>query len=194
MSQFNLFDTYDKTAAANDLVTIADQMEMCEDPAQKKMLSKLYKLALIRTGITDKKGNAKNAGAFSKTKIAESKADALQKIKTILDGAPDAITEIQKNAGSEFSPKVFIISMLANHNGMPMEVNLEHCDNFYKSYSGYACIKTRKSLFYQKQLKGYPSIEFGIIQFGMDLIKDQQEKEDFWRKYAAPYNQRITKK
>ncbi len=191
MSQFNLFDTDDKKAAANDLVTIAAQMEMCEDPKQKKVLSQLYKLALIRTGITDKKGNAKNAGAFSKTKIAESKAAALQKIKTILDGAPETITELEKNDGNQFSPKVFIISMLANHKGMPMEVNLEHCDNFYKSFSGHACIKTRKSLFYQKQLKGYPSIEFGLIQFGLDLIKDQKEKEDFWQKYAAPYNQRM---
>ncbi len=188
MTQQSMFDTEDKKKAAEDLIRIADQMEMCDNPWIKKELKRDYAIALKRVGITNKKGNVKGNNGFSKEKLLNSKSEALEKIKTILDNAPASIEEINSNTSGK---NVFIISMIVNHKGMPMEVNLEHCDSFYGSYSGYACIKARKSLFSEEQLKGYPTVEYGLISFGMDLIRDKEEKAAFFNKYAAPYNERI---
>ncbi len=189
MSQQELFDTEDRQRAVQDLVRIADQMETCENSIVKRELSRDYKNAMIRAGITDKRGHVTGAPKIPKDKLENSRLEAIAKITSILDN-PELLKQVQEHTSGK---DMFIISTLINYKGILMETNLEHCDSFYRAYSGYACIKARKSLISQKQLKGYPTIEYGLISFGIDLIKDKQEKIDFYNKYAVPYNENLKK-
>lgn len=127
---------------------------------------------------------------YNNKQIAASRKKALQKVVTLLDaGNPD---EAFKNKdGSYYSDEKFIVSWKGNYNGYAVENGLNKVDSFYSAYSGHKSIYTQRSLLHEKQIKGYPSIEYGLIDIGIKLCKGIDQKNEFFKKYAIPYNERI---
>ena len=73
-----------------------------------------------------------------------------------------------------------------------VENSLELCDHFYQSYSGYKCVQARRNLFYEKQVKGFRTITRGLIEVGLALCTTMKEKQEFFKKYAEPYNKKYS--
>jgi len=181
----NLF----QAEASKDLVRIADQMEGVESGTPEyNSLKEQYKQACELAGIT-KNGKSTAGTHFSSAEIKASRAKALVQVREYLDDIRHWENELPtKQFGSV---EYIAISHLANYKGMGCEINLEIPDSFYGRYSGYKCIKARKSLIMQHQLKGYPNIEYGLIDYGMGLCTNRKEKNAFYEKYAVPYNERL---
>lgn len=124
------------------------------------------------------------------SKVKETRVAALKKIMTILD-AGDIEAQFSKNDGGYHSKDKFIVTWNGNYQGMPAEYSLCKTDAFYAEYSGYKAVYQCAGLFHEKQFKGYPSIEFGLLTVGMVLCSNRAEKAAFFDKYAKPYNERV---
>lgn len=125
--------------------------------------------------------------------ISDSRKKALLKIEEILDkGNPDQAFE--DVSGEYYSKEKFIVSWIGNRNGFAHEYSIDKCDSFYQSISGFACIYARRTLFSEKQIKGFQTIERALIEIGLKLCSGRKEKIYFFEKYAKPYNERLKKK
>lgn len=122
--------------------------------------------------------------------IKESKARALSKIKEILDGG-NVDEQFKNRSGNYYSNEKFIVTWFGNYKGMLCEFGLDKCDEFYKMYSGYAGILCVRNLVFERQKKGFPTIEFGLLRIGLDLSRTKEEKLEFFNKYVVPYNERL---
>ncbi len=184
-------DSEAKRKAAMDLVRISEAMEQCESNSPfRKQLVREYKLAMVAAGITNAVGRVTNAKDIPATKIKEGREAALVKVKEYLDNIEHWSKELRKLCTGQEG--YIAVSYSCNTNsGIPGEIQFKICDSFYGSYSGYKCIKAQVSLFHEKQISGYPSIEYGLIRFGMALLSKKQDKVEFFKKYAVPYNERI---
>lgn len=126
---------------------------------------------------------------FKASQIKESRLKALEKIKELLsvdnvDAQFDAIT------GAYHSSDKFIVTWNSNWNGIPSEFAIDKCDSFSAAYSGYKAIYVTRSLFHEKQLGGYSSIERALSEVGMKLCS-KAEKVEFYEKFAVKYNERL---
>ncbi len=131
---------------------------------------------------------------FSSDKIKKSKQEALDKITAFLD-APDVEAQFDKISGDYHSKDKFIVTWNDNWKGIPSEFAIDKCDSFYSSYSGSKAILATRSLFHEKQLKAYPSIEHALIDVAITkLISKKEDKVTFFNKYAVPFNERIKNK
>lgn len=175
-----------KAAQLKRLERIAEMMEnFCDDPSTLRELSKEYKA--ISKGLFPKE---KSEHQYSPKQIKESRENALSEIKDILDKG-DVQNQFGNRSGRYHSNEKFIVSWKVNYNGFPHEVSIDLVDKFYSSYSGAKCIKARRSLFSEKQLEAYPSIEYALIKEGLKLCPNKKEKIEFFGKYAKPYNENI---
>ena len=180
-----------KQEAAERLCRIAEQMETCEDPRERKELSRQYKAASIDAGIIDENGDLTNGKEFmyKPEQIAASEQQAMLKVVEYLDKIEHWSQELVRLQGGS-STEYIAISYIANWKGMPCEINLEIPDSFYRSFNGVACYKARKTLFSATQLQAYRTIEYGLIAYGLDLLKGEPRKA-FFEKYAVPINKKI---
>jgi hypothetical protein len=128
---------------------------------------------------------------FTAKEIKESKKVALQKIKQFLE-AENVDAQFNDRSGDYYSSDKFIVTWNANYKGIPSEFAIDKCDSFYASFSGYKAIYATRSLFHEKQLRGYHSIERALIEVGMKLCS-KEEKKAFFEKYATKYNARLQK-
>lgn len=130
---------------------------------------------------------------YKASEIKASRKKALEKIILILDKG-DIEKQFEGRSGEYHSKEKFIVTWAGNYKGMPSEMALCLTDAFYKNYSGYACIHSNTGLFHEKQIAGYPTIEYGLIAIAMKLAATREKKEDIFNKYAKPYNQRLKEK
>jgi len=128
---------------------------------------------------------------FTAKQIKESKKAALEKIKQFLE-AEDVDAQFADRTGAYHSSDKFIVTWNANWKGIPSEFSIDKCDSFYAAYSGYKAIYATRSLFHEKQLGGYHSIERALIEAGMKLC-GKDENKAFFEKYATKYNARLQK-
>lgn len=127
---------------------------------------------------------------FTAQEIRESKAKALSQILLYLE-ASDVDGQFTDRNGSYYSKDKFLVTWNANWKGIPSEFGLDKTDSFYGSYSGYKCIYATRSLLHEKQLGGYVTIERGLIEVGMKLCRTKEDKINFFKKYGAPYNEKL---
>lgn len=128
---------------------------------------------------------------FTAKQIKESKKTALEKIKQFLE-AEDVDTQFANRTGEYHSSDKFIVTWNDKWKGILCEFSIDKCDSFYSSFSGYKAIYVTRSLFHEKQLAGYHSIERALIEVGMKLCS-KDEKKAFFEKYATKYNARLQK-
>lgn len=128
---------------------------------------------------------------FTAKEIKESKKAALENIKEFLE-AEDVDSQFSDKTGAYHSSDKFIVTWNDNWKGIPSEFAIDKCDSFYASYSGYKAIYVTRSLFHEKQLGGYHSIERALIEVGIKLC-GKDEKKVFFDKYATKYNTRLQK-
>jgi len=128
---------------------------------------------------------------FTAKQIKESKKAALEKIKQFLE-AEVVDAQFADRTGAYHSSDKFIVTWNANWKGIPSEFSIDKCDSFYAAYSGYKAIYATRSLFHEKQLGGYHSIERALIEAGMKLC-GKDENKAFFEKYATKYNARLQK-
>jgi hypothetical protein len=127
---------------------------------------------------------------YTSKQISESRKQALDKIREILDkGNPDEL--FSDNNGDYYSKDRFLLVWKGNYKGMPSEMRIDKTDAFYANYSGYKAIYASVGLFHEKQLKGYSSIERAFIDVGLDLCRTKKDKRGFYEKYTIPYNNKI---
>lgn len=131
---------------------------------------------------------------FTAKQIRESKQKALEKIKEILNNEIDGFIDelFTERDGDYYSSDKFIITYNSNYKGIPSEFSIDKTDSFYAVYSGYKAIYATRSLFHEKQIKGYSSIERALIDVGLKLC-NKEEKENFFNKYATRYNEKLKK-
>lgn len=131
---------------------------------------------------------------FTPKQTKKSKLKALEKIKEILNNEIDGFIDelfIERD-GDYYSKDKFIITYNSNYKGIPSEFSIDKTDNFYAAYSGYKAIYATRSLFHEKQITGYSSIERALIDVGLKLCS-KEEKEIFFNKYAIRYNEKLKK-
>lgn len=169
------------------LVKIADLMEtFADDPQTLKELSKEYKQIVKSLP----KSKEEKKYKYTSKQIKDSREEALKVIEDILDKGD--VNEQFKDRGRDYYSKdKFIVSWKVNHNDFPYEVSIDLTDSFYSEYSGAKCIKARRSLFSEQQLEAYGNIEYGLIKEGLKLCSGRDKKEQFFNKYAKPYNEKI---
>lgn len=127
---------------------------------------------------------------MSPDKIQESKKEALAKIEQFLS-VDDVEGQFEGRNGNYYSAEKFLVTWYSMHAGMLCEMALDKVDSFYSMYSGYKCVYSARNLVYEKQLKGYPSIEHGLIQAGLQLCSGNEAKKAFFEKYAVKYNLKL---
>ena len=115
---------------------------------------------------------------------------ALAAIKKILD-AGNVDEQFANRSGSYHSKDKFLVSWIGKYKTMPVEFSIDKTDYFYAAYSGYHATYNRRNLIYEKQIKGFASIEQALIIVGIKLCKNLEEKQQFFNKYAVPYNDRV---
>ncbi|UOB18598.1 hypothetical protein [Abyssalbus ytuae] len=121
--------------------------------------------------------------------IRESKKSALDQIKKFLD-AENVEEQFKDRSGDYYSKDKFLVTWYANWKGIPSEFGIDKTDQFYARYSRYKAIYVTRSLFHEKQLAGYSSIERALIEIGLKLCS-KSEKEAFFNKYAIKYNEKL---
>lgn len=165
------------------LVKLVDLMEQhSDDPRFLKELKKEYNA--ITKELFPKK---KSEHGYSAKQIKESRQKAFEKIKEYLD--KDNVEEQFSNLSGDYHSKdKFILSYLTNFKGFPYELTIDKVDGFYQDYSGFKCIKARRSLVSETQLKGFHSFERALVEEGLKLAPSRKE---FFDKYAVAYNNKI---
>lgn len=191
--QTSLFETTSLPQPPNsgydELVRLADAMESTEPGSpERKELNRQYGTVTKALGLH---GNKETLGKDYSKIAAESRRQALEKIKTYLDDIVRWEQELPTMAKSELGH--IAVSYISSYGGFRCEIQLKIPHAFYRSYSGYAALKTRVSLVIAHQLKGYPSIEYGLIKMGLELSKGPYKKV-FFDKYAIPFNKRLAEK
>jgi len=126
---------------------------------------------------------------YKSSEISISKEAALKKIKLLLE-AEDVDSQFDLLSGDYHSKDKFIVSWIDNWKGIPSEYSIDKCDAFYAKLSGQKAILATRSLFHEKQLAGYNSIERALIEVGIKL-SNKNEKQDFYNTYATKYNTRL---
>lgn len=123
-------------------------------------------------------------GNHSTTTVRDSRADTLQRIKTILDaGNVECQFESIPEGGK-------IISFLGNHFGNASEFIIEKSDKLFASKTGCKAKYLVRSRIHEKQITAYQSVEHALIEIGLKLCING-ENGHFYTKYAAPYNERF---
>lgn len=128
---------------------------------------------------------------FTAKEINESKKAAFEKIKQFLE-AENVDQQFDSKNGEYYSSDKFIVTWNANWKGIPSEFSIDKCDSFYASFSGKKAIYATRSLFHEKQLGSYFSIERALIEVGLKLCSND-EKNAFFEKYVVKYNLRLQK-
>lgn len=123
-------------------------------------------------------------------KVQESKLAALNKILEILEkgNVEEQFTGV---SGAYHSSDKFIVSWIDNWKGIPAEFSIDKTDQFYRAYSGFGAIYATRSLFHEKQLAGYTSIERALLEVGMKLCPKNEVEQKFL-KYVNDYNTRLS--
>jgi len=167
---------------AEQFVRIADQMEMfADDPKYMKELRRDYKR------ISDALYPPKKENQYSAKEIKESRAEALKTVEKYLQ-AENIEEQFNERGGDYHSRDKFLVSWKANLNGMRIEVSLDKTDGFFTNAK---CIEVKRNLFYEKQVKAYGSFERGLLEVGLKLCANKEEKRQFFEKYVTVYNERI---
>jgi len=148
--------------AAEQLAKIAERMEGLEpDDPFRKELQKEYKYYLELSGI---KKEVQGHG-FSSQKITASRKKSLVEVIKALKNLEEFEKKCDENRTG--LTEYIAISTLANYKGMPCEINLEISATFAADVLGHKCYKARKNLFMQNVIKTYPTIEYGLLDYGM---------------------------
>ncbi|MCO6366639.1 hypothetical protein [Roseivirga pacifica] len=131
---------------------------------------------------------------YSEKEIKASRADALEKIKTFLE-ADDVDGQFQNMSGEYHSPEKFVVTWKGHWMGIASEFGIDLVDSFYTSYSGgVKCIYVTRSLFHEKEIKSFRSVERGLLEAGMTLCPNLDKKYDFFERYGLKYNEKIKAK
>lgn len=171
----------DKSRLLERLDYLQGKMEhACDDPQFLKELSREYK------SITKQLFPKTKEYELPAKKVKESRQQALEKIKEILDKG-EVEEQFKNKSGDYYSNDKFIVSYNVNYSGFPHEVSID-LDN---SFSNVRCIKVRRSLVSEQELDAFRSIEYALIKEGLSLIKNKEQKIEFFNKYAKPYNEKI---
>lgn len=167
------------------LDTLQGLMERnADNPQFLKQLNREYK------NITKQLFPKTKEHEISSKVIKESRNKALEQIKNYLD-VDDIEGQFDSRDDDYYSLNKFIVSWNCNYNGFPHEISIDIVDSFYKAYSGAKCIVARRSLVSEKQLKAYGSFERALVEQGLKLCATQNEKKEFFDKYAVAYNNRL---
>lgn len=167
------------------LIKLADLMEQnCDDPQFLKELNREYK------SITKILFPKTKEYEMSAKKVKESRQKALEQIKQYLD-SEDIEGQFTNKSGNYYSSNKFIVSWNVNYKGFPHEVSIDKCESMYTGMTGAKCIVSRRSLVSEKQLKAYGSFERALVDQGLKLCSNREEKKQFFDKYAVAYNNRL---
>lgn len=126
---------------------------------------------------------------YTKKEIAASRKEALAQVIKFLS-VEDIENQFAKRDNGFYSKDKFLVVWKANKNNWPCENRLDLCDNVYATISGLKCCYVSVGLFHEKQIKGFASIERGLIEIGL-LLSAKKDKTAFFDKYAKPYNQKM---
>jgi hypothetical protein len=118
--------------------------------------------------------------------IKESKRKAFEQIKEFLR-VNDVDGQFAKRSGDYYSNEKFIVTWNANYKGMLCEYGIDKCDAAYEALSGYKAIYSVRNFFLEKQIKGFSSIERGLLEVGLALCP-KKEKKDFFDTFVETYN------
>lgn len=129
---------------------------------------------------------------FKKQEILKSKKEALDKIKELLS-VDDVNSQFDTISGEYHSRDKFIVNWVDNYKGMPSEFSIDKTDSFYQSYSGYRAILATRSLFHEKQLSGYTSIERALCEVALKKLCTKQEAPEFYNTFVVKYNEKLKK-
>lgn len=131
---------------------------------------------------------------YKANKIKESRQKALDEIRKFLSVPEENIENQFRDKDPNFwGSEKFIVTWFGNYNGMFSEYKLELCDPFYLVYSGYKCVYGCAGLFHQHQFKGYSTVWRGLVMVGMLLCSNRSEKNEFFERFATPYNKHLQK-
>lgn len=126
---------------------------------------------------------------YTKSEIAVSRKEVLAQVIKFLS-VEDIENQFAKRDNGFYSNEKFLVVWKGNKNNLPCENRLDLCDNVYATISGLKCCYVSVGLFHEKQIKGFPAIERGLIEIGL-LLSDKKDKAAFFDKYAKPYNQKM---
>lgn len=118
--------------------------------------------------------------------VRESRAEALIKIKALLDVG---------NIDSKFdywSENETIVSFLGNRFGLPSTFAIKKSNKAYLLKTGCAAQYIVSNQLKDTQITAYTSIEHALIDVGLKLCVNGENGE-FYIKYGAPYNERLKK-
>ena len=170
------------------LIKLADLMESnADDPQFLKELNREYKVISKQLFPKNKEHE------LPAKKVKESREKALEQIKQYLN-SEDIEGQFEDKNGDYYSSDKFIVSWSVNYQGFPHEMSIDKVDGFYTVYSGAKCIVVRRSLVSEKQLKAYGSFERALVDQGLKLCRNKEEKKQFFDKYAVAYNNRLKQK
>jgi hypothetical protein len=130
-----------------------------------------------------------NEFSFTQSEIRESRQLALEQIKKFLD-ADDVNGQFNDRSGEYHSADKFIVSWKGNYNRMPSEFSIDKVDSFFNRISGSSSIYATRSLFHEKQLNSFETIERALLVVGLKLCTKKQKK-DFFNKYVVKYNAKL---
>jgi len=131
----------------------------------------------------------KKSFSYTKSELSASRKDALGKVIEFLS-VDDVENQFAGRDNSYYSRDKFVIVWKANKSGFACEERLDLCDSSYAIFSGMKCCHVSVGLFHEKMIKGFETIEHGLIEIGL-LLSPKEEKHRFFDKYAKPYNQKV---
>jgi hypothetical protein len=170
------------------LIKLADLMESnADDPQFLKQLNREYK-AISKQLFPKTKEHELPA-----YKIKETREKALKRIKEYLE-VEDVERQFEDRNGDYYSNDKFIVAWAVNYKGFPYQMSIDKVDDFYSKVSGARCIVARRSLISETQLKAYSSFERALVEEGLKLCRNKEEKKQFFDKYAVAYNNRLKQK
>lgn len=165
-----------KKQLSERLCRIADMMETCDN----EDVATMRDLRLEHKSITDQLYPKTKEHEIPATKVKESRKNALEKAKQLLQNLPQSHKDSEK-----------VLVWIGNVNGFPKEFTLEATDSFYASYSGNKYITAARSLVTEKQLKGYRDLERALLEVGLKLCSGRKEKQQFFNDYVVKYNEKL---
>lgn len=121
--------------------------------------------------------------------VTRSRKEALQKAISLIEEGGFEEKFGDKN-GSYYSKDKFIVTWLSNKKGYAGETSLDLTDNCYSDYSGYKCVLCNRGLFHENQIKGFGSIERGLLGVIMRLAPNKKKRQELFDRYCEPWNKR----
>jgi hypothetical protein len=126
---------------------------------------------------------------WTAAEIRQSRVEALGKVREYLDNFSHWSQELPKLHGQ--TCEQILISARRNSKNLASEFNLELSSELYTRFTGSVCYTATKNLLVVKQHDSFRSYEQGLIAYGLKLCTSKEELAEFFRKYAAPYNERV---